>query len=243
MVSVASVAFSAYDWLMTLRTVAPAACLLACLSVSVGAQTKDEPGAGKRLGDAVTVLSEIMAAEDKAIPRNIFDRADAVAVFPSTLKGGFVVGGMRGRGVLSARTPTGWSSPAFLTLTGGSIGLQIGWQAVDIVLVITNRRGLDNLLGNQFKIGADVAVAAGPVGRNAEASTDIQMRAQILSYSRSRGLFAGVTINGSTIRQDVDANQRFYGTRLDSKQIVLQGKGGAPAPVDEWRAALARATR
>ena len=226
-----------------MRAVATAACLLICLSVPAGAQKKDAPGEGKRLSEAVTVFSEIMAAEDKAIPRKILDRADAIAIFPNTLKGGFVVGGMRGRGVLSARTPTGWSSPAFLTLTGGSIGLQIGGQAADIVLVITNRRGLENLLGNQFKIGADVAVAAGPVGRNAEASTDIQMRAQILSYSRSRGLFAGVTINGSTIRQDVDANQRFYGTRLDSKQIVLQGKAGAPAPVDEWRAALARATR
>ena len=214
--------------------------------VAIAPTTAQSPSASEevaRLRESVSVLSEVMAGGGTAIPASILRRAEGLAVFPGTVKAGFIVGGMRGRGVLSARTPTGWSSPAFLTLTGGSIGLRIGGQAADIVLVITNRRGLENLLGNQFKIGADVAVAAGPVGRNAEASTDIQMRAQILSYSRSRGLFAGVTINGSTIRQDVDANQRFYGTRLDSKQIVLQGKAGAPAPVDEWRAALARATR
>ncbi len=197
----------------------------------------------KRLRDAVTVFSEVMAAEDKAIPSRILQKAEGIAVFPSTIKAGLVVGGMRGRGVLSAKTPTGWSSPAFLTLTGGSIGLQIGGQAADIVLVVMNRRGLENLLNNQFKVGTDVAVAAGPVGRNAEASTDIQMRAQILSYSRSRGLFAGVTINGSTIRQDLDANQRFYGSRFLSKEIVIDGKAGAPEPVSLWQQALERAAR
>ena len=124
---------------------------------------------------------------------------------------------MRGRGILSARSSaqSGWSSPAFLTLTGGSFGLQIGGQAADIILVINGQRGLENLVSNQFKIGADAGIAAGPVGRDAQAATDIQLRAQILSYSRARGLFAGVTINGSTIRQDVDANQRFYGRASD----------------------------
>ncbi len=228
---------------MTFRIAAVAAAsLLAVLPLPAYAQ-KEAPEEAKRLSEAITVFSEIMDAEDKAIPRKILEKADAIAIFPSTIKAGFVVGGMRGRGVLSARTASGWSAPAFLTLTGGSIGLQIGGQSADIVLVITNRRGLENLLGNQFKIGADVAVAAGPVGRNAEASTDIQMRAEILSYSRSRGLFAGVTINGSTIRQDQDANQRFYGTRWSSRQIVLDGKASSPAPVGEWRAALERAAR
>jgi lipid-binding SYLF domain-containing protein len=145
--------------------------------------------------------------------------------------------------VLSARGQAGWTSPAFLTLTGGSIGLQIGGQAVDIILVIMNRRGLENLVSNQFKIAADVAVAAGPVGRNAEASTDLQLRAQILSYSRARGLFAGVTISGSTIRQDLDANQRFYGMSLSNRDIVLEGKAGAPEPVAGWRDALGSAKR
>ena len=163
-------------------------------------------------------------------------------MFPSLVKAGFVVGGQRGRGIISVRDPKSgaWSSPAFLTITGGSIGLQIGAQAVDLVLVVQNRRGLDQLLQNQFKIGADAAVAAGPVGRDASASTDIQLRAQILSYSRTRGLFAGVTLNGSTIRQDRDANERFYGIGYRTKSIVIQRLGGSPAPSSEWRAALAK---
>jgi lipid-binding SYLF domain-containing protein len=179
-----------------------------------------------------------MDAEDSAIPGAILRNAEGIAIFPSTFKGGFIVGGMRGRGVLSARNDSGWSSPAFLTLTGGSFGLQIGGQAADIILVIMNRRGLENLVSNQFKVGADVGVAAGPIGRDAQASTDIQMRAQILSYSRSRGLFAGVTINGSTIRQDQDANERFYGKRMETKQVVFEGGAGSPDPVGLWRAAL-----
>ena len=130
---------------------------------------------------------EIMAAEDKAIPGAILGKASGIAIFPNTVKAGFVVGGMRGRGVISARGANGWSAPAFLTLTGGSFGLQIGGQAADIILVINGDRGLQNLVTNQFKIGADAAAAAGPVGRDAQASTDIQLRAQILSYSRSRG--------------------------------------------------------
>jgi lipid-binding SYLF domain-containing protein len=150
---------------------------------------------------------------------------------------------MRGRGVLSARGPNGWSSPAFFTLTGGSFGLQIGGQATDIILVINDQRGLENLVSNQFKIGADASAAAGPVGRDAQAATDIQLRAQILSYSRARGLFAGVTINGSTIRQDLDANQRFYGTRLTTKQIVFDGQAGSPDSVGVWRTTLDRYSR
>ena len=166
-----------------------------------------------------------------------------IAIFPDTVKAGFIVGGTRGRGVLSARGANGWSSPAFLTLTGGSFGLQIGGQAADIILVINNQRGLENLVSNQFKIGADASVAAGPVGRDAQAATDIQLRAQILGYSRARGLFAGITINGSTIRQDLDANQRFYGKRLTTKQIVFDGQAGSPDPVGIWRAALDRYAR
>jgi lipid-binding SYLF domain-containing protein len=195
-----------------------------------------------RLKDAITVLDEVMGAGDSAVPRSIMEKAEAVAVFPSLVKAGFVVGGSRGHGAISVRNrQTGaWSSPGFLTITGGSVGLQIGAQAVDLILVVQNRRGLDQLLKNQFKIGADAAVAAGPVGRDASASTDIQMRAQILSYSRTRGIFAGITLNGSTIRQDRDANERFYGTAYRTTQIVNEGRGGAPEPVAAWKAALAR---
>lgn len=188
------------------------------------------------------MLSEIMSAPDRGIPRAILDKAEAIVVFPSVLKGGFVFGGHRGRGLISVRDRAQhrWSPPAFLTLTGGSFGLQIGGQAVDVVLVVMNRRGVERLLANQFKMGADSAVAAGPVGREAEASTDLQMRAEILSYSRARGLFAGLTIKGSVVKADLDANARFYGRRFRSRDIVLDGRAAARPPVDVWLNALAR---
>lgn len=218
------------------------AVLTLAASHAVLAQTSDE---AKRIAEAAIVLEEIMAAGDKAVPRSIMDKAEGIAVFPSLIKGGLVVGGQRGRGVLSVRDRKngGWSSPAFLTITGGSIGAQFGGQAIDLVLVINDQRGLEQLVKNQFKIGADAAVAAGPVGRDASASTDIQLRAQILSYSRARGLFAGVTLNGSTIRQDRDANERFYGVGYRTGQIVFDGLGGSPEPVANWKATLTKYAR
>jgi lipid-binding SYLF domain-containing protein len=203
-------------------------------------QDSDE---ARRVRESATVFGEIMNAEDKAIPGAILGKAEAIAVFPSTVRAGFVVGGMRGRGIISARNGGGWSAPGFLTLTGGSFGLQIGGQAADIILVVNNRRGLENLVSNQFTLGADAAVAAGPVGRDAKAATDVQLRAEILSYSRARGLFAGVTINGSTIRPDRDANERFYGKRLETKEIIFGAPPGTPAPVPLWLEALGRYTR
>jgi lipid-binding SYLF domain-containing protein len=212
---------------------AGAVALLACTAPLVRAQQPSDEA--KRVQEAATVFDEIMAAEDQAIPRAIMGKAAGIAIFPNTIKAGFIVGGMRGRGIISSRSEGGsWSAPAFLTLTGGSIGLQIGGQAADLVLVINEGRGLEALVSNQFKLGVDAAVAAGPVGRDAQASTDLQLRAQILSYSRSRGLFAGVTINGSTIRQDRDANQRFYGKPLDTKQIIFGPAPESPAPVPVW---------
>jgi SH3 domain-containing YSC84-like protein 1 len=231
---------------MTMRLRAAAAAIAATILLAVvhlPAQTSTESDEAKRIRESVTVFSEIMAAGDNAIPKEILAKAEGVAIFPSTIKAGFIVGGTRGRGILSARNEGAWSSPAFLTLTGGSFGLQIGGQAADIILVIMNRRGLENLVSNQFKVGADAAVAAGPVGREAQAATDIQMRAQILSYSRARGLFAGVTINGGTIRQDQDANQRFYGKKLETKQIVFANDAGSPEPVALWREALVKFAR
>lgn len=193
-----------------------------------------------RLKEAGVVFEEVMSAPDSAIPASVLDNADGIAIFPSTVKVGFIFGAHRGRGVLSAKDPdTGaWSSPAFLTLTGGSFGAQIGGQAVDIVLVVMNRRGLENLVSNQFKIGADASVAAGPVGRDAALSTDIQMRAQILSYSRARGLFAGITLNGTSIRQDRDANEAFYGYPYRTREVVFDGKGVASAPVRAFTSLL-----
>jgi SH3 domain-containing YSC84-like protein 1 len=213
---------------------------VALLAGYVSAQDVPETAEQKRLREAAAVFGEIMAARDNAIPEAILGKAEGIAIFPSTVKAGFIFGGMRGRGVLSARTPTGWSAPAYLTLTGGSFGLQIGGQAADLILVINDRRGLENLVRNQFKLGADVGVAAGPVGREAQAGTDLQLRAQILSYSRARGLFAGVTVNGSTIRQDRDANERFYGTRLEAQQILFDGATIAPTSVTAWVDTLKR---
>jgi lipid-binding SYLF domain-containing protein len=224
-----------------MRPLTAALAVILFLTTSSIAQSDES----KRISEAITVLTEIMGADDQSVPRSIMQKAEGIAVFPSLLKGGFIVGGQRGRGILSARDPkTGaWSSPAFLTITGGSFGAQIGGQAVDLVLVVQNRRGLEQLVSNQFKIGAGASVAAGPVGRDANAATDIQMRAQILSYSRTRGLFAGVTLDGSTIRQDRDANDRFYGMGYRTGQIVFDGRGGAPSPVAEWKGMLDRYSR
>ncbi len=207
----------------------------------------------ERVRNAAKVFDEIMGVREKAIPQAILEKAEAIAVFPNTIKGGLGIGAHRGKGILSARNrQTGaWSSPAFFTLTGGSFGAQIGAQAIDLVLVVMNRRGLDSLLGNEFKVGADASVAAGPVGRGAEASTDIQLRAEILSYSRARGLFAGVSLAGSAFREDEDANARFYGRPLRNRAIVEQAPGavgtmGAPTTSDAitvWRETLARYTK
>jgi len=196
----------------------------------------------ERVRESVTVFNEIMAAPDKAIPNSVLNKIEAVAVFPGTIKGGFVVGAQHGRGIISARLESdrSWSAPAFMTVTGGSIGAQIGATAVDLVLVVVNRRGLQKLVSNEFKIGVDAGVAAGPVGRDAAAATDVQMRAEILSYSRSRGLFAGITLNGASIRSDDDANQRFYGKALKTADVLFKPMPNVPAAASEWQMTLAK---
>ena len=205
-------------------------CVGLIFSAPLAGQTEE----AERVAVSTRVLAEIMDAPDAAIPGAVLERAEAIAVFPSTLKAGFIFGGHRGRGVISARREgaSGWSVPAFLTLTGGSFGLQIGGQSVDVVLVIMNRRGLEKLLQSEFKIGGDASAVVGPLGRDLEASTDILLQAEILSYSRTRGLFAGVSLEGSTIRSDRDANERFYGDALDSKEVVLDEKAGQPHDAD-----------
>ena len=221
------------------------AAVLAAAGVAPVSAQSDET---ERLTMATRVMDEIMEAPDSSIPKSVLNDAAGVTIFPSTIKAGFIFGGHRGKGVVLARDPeTGaWSAPAFLTLTGGSFGLQIGAQSVDLVLIVMNQRGLENLLRNEWKIGGDASAVVGPVGRDLEASTDIQLRAEILSYSRTRGLFAGVTLQGSTIRADRDANERFYGQRLDSEEIVLEHKGGAghdAGVVEGLRQALARSVQ
>jgi len=187
-----------------------------------------------RVIEAARVLDEVLSAPDKGVPEAIIEKAQAVVVIPSTVKGALLVGGQRGKGVMSVKSANGWSAPAFVTLTGGSLGFQIGGQATDIVLVVVNERGVTNLTQNTFKIGGDASVAAGPVGREATASTDYKMQAQILSYSRSRGLFAGVSLAGSTIRADRDANERIYGVGYSTRNIVMERKVEPTAAAEAW---------
>jgi lipid-binding SYLF domain-containing protein len=176
----------------------------------------------------------VLSAPDKGVPESIVERAQAVVVIPSTVKGALLLGAQRGKGVMSARMNGTWSAPAFVTLTGGSIGLQIGGQATDVVLVVVNERGIENLAQNTFKIGGDASVAAGPVGREATASTDYKLQAQILSYSRSRGLFAGVSLAGSTLRADRDANEKIYTVGYNTRQIVVERKVEPTAAAETW---------
>jgi lipid-binding SYLF domain-containing protein len=187
-----------------------------------------------RLAEAARVLEEVLSAPDKGVPEAIIEKAQAIVVIPSTVKGALIIGAQRGKGVMSVKSASGWSAPAFVTLTGGSVGLQIGGQATDIVLVVVNERGIDNLAQNTFKIGGDASVAAGPVGREAAASTDYKMQAQILSYSRSRGLFAGVSLAGSTIRADRNANEKIYGVGYSTKNIVVERKVEPTAAAEPW---------
>lgn len=216
-----------------------AAAVLVVVSPAAGQQSDTDEV--KRVREAATVLSELASAPDRAIPRAVLERAEAIAVFPGVKKAGFVVGGQWGRGVISVRDASGnWSPPAFLRLAGGSFGAQIGAQEVDLVLVVMNRRGVENLLKNEFKIGGEASATAGPVGREASASTDIQMRAEILSYSRSRGLFAGATINGASVAEDKDANARFYGQPLSSQEIVSGKVTTVPPAATTLLDALAR---
>ena len=164
-----------------------------------------------RLDDSSKILNELLGAPDKGIPDKVFENAKCVAVVPSMVKGGFVFGAEHGRGVATCRTANGWSAPAFFVITGGSWGLQIGVQAADLVMLIMNDRGMNELLSSKFKLGGTGSVAAGPVGREASASTDWKMGAEVLTYSRTRGLFAGLTLNGAVIKQDDDSTRALYG--------------------------------
>jgi lipid-binding SYLF domain-containing protein len=195
--------------------------------------------ASGRIEAAGIVLDEIQGAPDKGIPQEVLASADCVAVVPSLLNGGFVFGGRYGKGVASCRTPTGWSAPAFFTIGGGSFGLQIGGQATDVVMLIMNKHGMDNLLASQFKLGADASAAAGPVGRHASADTDWKMRAEVLTYSRSRGLFAGLELSGAVIKQDKGSTREFYGRMVPFK-TSLTGEVEAPKASYPFLSSLAK---
>ena len=198
----------------------------------------------ERAQKAAKAFQEIMSAPDQNIPQEILDRAKCVAVFPSVKKAGFVFGGQFGKGLISCQRDGGgsWGSPAFFAIGGGSFGLQIGGQAVDLVLVIMNKDGVEHLLKDKFEIGAGAAASAGPVGRNASASTDVLLKAQILSYSRSRGLFAGLELKGAVITSDNDANKDVYGDKLSSRDILLEGKARTPKGIQVFPQTLQKFT-
>ena len=193
----------------------------------------------KRIQAAGRVLDAIMAAPDKGIPNDILSDAECVAVVPSLIKGGFIVGGAYGKGVATCRTGKGWSAPAPFRIEGGSFGLQIGGEAVDLVMVIMNERGMRALLSNKFKIGVDASAAAGPVGRHAEGATDWKMRAQVLTYSRARGVFAGISLNGAAIHQDKEDTRALYGNMVTFRSI-LTGVAPAPAGSEPFVSAVAK---
>ncbi len=201
--------------------------LAVSLSTICFAADDTDSKAEDRLRAAGEVLDQIEGAPDQGIPEEVLGSAECVAVVPSMIKGGFIVGARYGRGVASCRTPKGWSAPAFFVIEGGSFGLQIGGQAVDLVMLIMNEDGMKNLLSSKFKLGADASVAAGPVGRHAAADTDWKMRAQVLSYSRARGIFAGLELSGAAIKQDKDTTREFY-NRMVPFRTSLRGTIEAP---------------
>jgi lipid-binding SYLF domain-containing protein len=202
-------------------------------------QTDKQSKAQDRVQAAADVLNEIQSAPDQGIPSDVLGSAECVAVVPTMLNGGFIVGARYGRGLASCRNPKGWSAPEFFTIKGGSFGLQIGAQAVDLVMLVMNDDGMRKLLSSQFKLGADASVAAGPVGRQAAAGTDWKLRAQILSYSRARGVFAGLALNGAVVRQDKDSTREFYGHMVSTK-AALQGQITAPAAAYPFLQTLAK---
>ena len=195
---------------------------------------EDASNSAKRLNEAADVIQEIMKTPDKAIPQDFLEKAQCIVIVPGVKKAAFIVGGKYGKGFVNCRSKgnIGWSAPAAVRVEGGSFGFQIGGSETDVVMLILNQRGMDKLLSSKFTIGADASAAAGPVGRATSAETDAFMRAEILTWSRSRGLFAGVALNGATLRQDDDTNKELYGKEIENRYIVT---GGARAPQSAGR--------
>ena len=199
-----------------------------------------------RIHDSLEVLTELTSTPDNAIPKHLLERADAIVVIPSLVKGGFIIGAKHGKGVVSVRdrATNSWSAPALVDMSGGSIGWQIGVESVDLVLLVMNKDGVNNLLEDRFTIGGSLGVTAGPVGRSAEASTNPGLDAGILAYSRSKGLFAGATLEGANLRLDKSDNEKFYGKATTLREITSAGFGGASLPpaAQAWKTSIARFT-
>jgi lipid-binding SYLF domain-containing protein len=209
---------------------------ISCVSVgilSAGLLYASE-SAATRLKTSAEVLTEVMAAPDKGIPQELLENSECVVIVPGMKKGAFIVGGNYGRGFMLCRQPsgTGWSAPAGVKVEGGSVGFQIGGSETDVIMLVMNKRGAEKLLSSKFTLGADASVAAGPVGRTSSADTDLKMTAEILTYSRSRGVFAGVSLDGATLRPDDDSNAELYHTKRTNKEIVM-GKTEAPAAASQ----------
>jgi SH3 domain-containing YSC84-like protein 1 len=200
----------------------------------VAAEQKSEL---ERVSKSVETLNELVQTPDDRIPEHILQRAEAIVVIPNLIKGGFIVGAENGKGVMSVRDAKtgGWSVPSFVAMTGGSVGWQIGAQAVDLVLLVMNKDGVADLLSSEFKLGAEGSVAAGPVGRTAQAATDARMGAKILAYSRAKGLFAGLSLQGSSLRDDKESNEDIYGRELSAKEVfAMTPPATLPAEVTKW---------
>jgi lipid-binding SYLF domain-containing protein len=200
-------------------------------TLTVAPLLADDNDAAKRLGEAADVLTEIMGTPDKAIPDDLLQKAHCVVIVPSLKNAGFIVGGKFGKGFVTCRTKAapGWSAPGAVRIEGGSVGFQIGAAETDLVMLVMSQRGSDNLLSSKFTLGAESSVAAGPVGRTTTAQTDASLKADILSWSRSQGLFAGVAIDGATLRPDDTDNAELYGKKLDTRAIVTSGMAAPPA--------------
>jgi lipid-binding SYLF domain-containing protein len=208
--------------------------LVAVLSLtSVAWAGSNRQATDDRLDHAGRVLHEIMSAPDRGIPEEVLEHARCVAVVPHLLKGGFVFGAENGRGVATCRTENGWSAPAFFTITGGSWGLQIGVEGIDLVMIIQNEDGMKHLINSNFELGGDASAAAGPVGRHASADTDWKLNTEVLTYSRAKGLFAGITLNGAAIRRDNDSTEAIYGHDIPTRRI-LRGEVTVPASAQSF---------
>ena len=218
--------------------------LLSLGAASAAWAESDRQSTMDRLDHAGSVLHEIMAAPDNGIPEEVLEHAKCVAVVPHMLKGGFIIGAENGRGVATCRTSNGWSAPAFFAITGGSWGLQIGVEGVDLVMIIQNENGMKQLMSSGFQLGGDASAAAGPVGRHASADTDWKLNTEILTYSRAKGAFAGLTLTGASIRRDEDSTKAIYGRNVSTRSI-LEGGVAVPASaasfLDAVRSAKAQA--
>jgi SH3 domain-containing YSC84-like protein 1 len=195
---------------------------------SIGWADSDREATVDRMDHAGRVLHEIMAAPDKGIPEEVLEHAKCIAVVPHMIKGGFIFGAQNGRGVATCRTAKGWSAPSFFAITGGSWGLQIGVEGVDLVMIIQDNRGMQHLINSNFQLGGDASAAAGPVGRHASAGTDWKLNTEVLTYSRARGAFAGLTLTGAAIRHDDDSTKAIYGRNISTSRL-LRGKVPVPA--------------